>query len=60
VRNAVSLGGDADTMACIAGAIAEAHWGSVPESIAKETRKRLPPEFLDVLDRFSARFCAAN
>jgi ADP-ribosylglycohydrolase len=34
VRNAISLGGDADTMACIAGAIAEAHWGEVPEPIA--------------------------
>jgi ADP-ribosylglycohydrolase len=56
VRNAVSLGGDADTMACIAGAIAEAYWGGVPERIAGEVRKRLPAEFLDVLDRFRARF----
>jgi ADP-ribosylglycohydrolase len=56
VRNAVSLGGDADTMACIAGAIAEAHWGGVPEKIAEEVRRRLPLEFLDVLDRFRARF----
>ena len=36
IRNAVSLGGDADTMACIAGAIAEAHWGEVPREIARE------------------------
>ena len=56
VRNAISLGGDADTMACVAGAIAEAHWGAVPEHIAVETRKRLPPELLDVLDRFRERF----
>lgn len=56
VRNAVSLGGDADTMACIAGAIAEAHWGEVPPPIAIEVRKRLPVEFLDLLDRFQARF----
>ncbi|HTN29024.1 MAG TPA: ADP-ribosylglycohydrolase family protein [Burkholderiales bacterium] len=58
VRNAISLGGDADTMACIAGAIAEAHWGGVPESIAAEVRKRLPQEFLDLLERFRARFGA--
>lgn len=58
VRNAVSLGGDADTMACIAGAIAEAHWGDVPRAIAAEVRKRLPLEFLDVMDRFRARFGA--
>ena len=31
VRNAVSLGGDSDTMACIAGSIAETFYGSVPE-----------------------------
>jgi ADP-ribosylglycohydrolase len=34
VRNAISLGGDCDTMACIAGGIAEAFYGSVPEAIA--------------------------
>ena len=56
VRNAVSLGGDADTIACIAGAIAEAHWGGVPEEIAGEVRKRLPQEFLELVDRFRARF----
>ena len=58
VRNAVSLGGDADTMACIAGAIAEAHWGEIPAAIAAEVRKRLPAEFLDVVERFRARFFA--
>ena len=52
VRNAVSLGGDADTMACIAGGIAEAFYGGVPDSIAEETRKRLPVEFLEVIDAF--------
>ena len=52
VRNAVSLGGDADTMACIAGAIAEAFYGGVPEQVAMETRRRLPAEFLEVIDAF--------
>lgn len=33
VRNAVSLGGDADTMACIAGGIAEAFYGEIPKEI---------------------------
>ncbi len=36
VRNAVSPGGDADTMACIAGDIAQAYFGAVPEPIAGE------------------------
>ena len=55
VRNAVSLGGDTDTMACMAGGIAEAFWGSVPAPIAEEVRRRLPEEFITVVDRFYAR-----
>lgn len=45
VRNAVSLGGDADTMAAIAGSIAEAFYGGVPDAIATEVMGRLddPP-----------------
>ena len=35
IRNAVSLGGDSDTLACIAGAVAEAKFG-IPENIAKQ------------------------
>lgn len=56
VRNAVSLGGDTGTMACIAGAIAEAYFGGVPEPIASEVKKRLPPEFLKVALRFIQRY----
>ena len=56
VRNAVSLGGDTGTMACIAGAIAEAYFGGVPEPIASEVKKRLPPEFLKVVERFAKRY----
>ncbi|MBP1769686.1 MAG: ADP-ribosylglycohydrolase, partial [Candidatus Aminicenantes bacterium] len=38
VRNAVSLGGDADTLACIAGGIAEAYYGPVPPEIRHKAR----------------------
>jgi len=41
VRNAVSLGGDADTLACIAGAMAEAFYGEVPATIQVEVLRRL-------------------
>ncbi|HUF64961.1 MAG TPA: ADP-ribosylglycohydrolase family protein [Gemmatimonadaceae bacterium] len=51
IRNAVWLGGDADTQACIAGAIAEAVWG-VPAEIEREVRARLPEELLAILDEF--------
>ena len=40
VRLAVSIGGDSDTIACIAGGIAEAYYG-MPESIKAETLNRL-------------------
>ena len=35
IRNAVSLGGDTDTLACIAGSIAEPFYGGVPPEISK-------------------------
>lgn len=35
IRKAVSIGGDADTMACIAGGIAEAYYGEIPEHIRR-------------------------
>ncbi len=53
VRNAILLGGDADTMAAIAGSIAEAYYG-VPEEIVSEVRKRLPTDLLDVVERFQS------
>ena len=51
IRTAVSLGGDCDTLTCIAGGMAEAFYG-VPEEIAAEGRKRLPADMLGVLNRF--------
>jgi ADP-ribosylglycohydrolase len=51
LRNAILLGGDADTMAAIAGSIAEAYYG-VPEEIVAEVRKRLPADLMDVVEQF--------
>lgn len=56
VRLAVSLGGDADTMACIAGAIAEPFYGGVPPDVAAAVRSRLSTELVEIVDRFQARF----
>lgn len=58
VRNAILLGGDADTMAAIAGSIAEAYYGSVPDEIVVEVRSRLKPELLDVVVEFNKRYLA--
>lgn len=51
IRTAVSLGGDCDTLTCIAGGIAEAFYG-VPEGFKAECERRLPQEFLDILSKF--------
>lgn len=51
VRMAVSLGGDADTQACIAGAVAEARFG-IPKGIAKEAITRLDDELRSVATLF--------
>ena len=51
IRTAVSLGGDCDTLTCIAGGIAEAFYG-VPDELIRECRNRLPEEMLNVIDQF--------
>jgi ADP-ribosylglycohydrolase len=56
VRKAISLGGDSDTMACIAGGIAYAFYKEIPLDIVTNVRERLPDEFLFILDRFSERY----
>lgn len=59
VRNAVSLGGDSDTLACIAGAVAEAYYGLPPPSVVQKVRKILTPELWQILLRFYAEFSPA-
>ncbi|MBN9120345.1 MAG: ADP-ribosylglycohydrolase family protein [Planctomycetes bacterium] len=56
VRNAISLGGDADTMACIAGAIAEAFYGGVPDHIRGPVLERLDDRIEGVLEEFTERY----
>ena len=51
IRNAVSLGGDTDTTACIAGSIAEAFYGC-PDELREKCLSRLPEEMRDVLLAF--------
>ena len=50
------LTGDADTMGAITGGIAEAYYGGVPEHIRKEVLKRLPNEFIEVMQKFYQKF----
>lgn len=51
IRTAVSLGGDCDTVTCIAGSIAEAFYG-IDEDLKVKCRARLAPELLAVMEEF--------
>lgn len=60
VRLAVSIGGDADTQACMAGAIAEAYYGEMPKSIEIETIKILTPDLMKIVKDFSENIAIGN
>ncbi len=51
IRTAVSLGGDCDTLTCIAGSVAEAFYG-VPDYLKEECENRLPEDMAEVLIKF--------
>lgn len=51
IRLSVSLGGDCDTLTCIAGSVAEAYY-DIPDTMVYECRNRLPSDMLSVVDNF--------
>jgi ADP-ribosylglycohydrolase len=53
IRKAISLGGDADTLACIAGSMAEAHYGGVPAHIAGPAMAALDERLRRVVTAFA-------
>ena len=55
LRNAISIGGDSDTLACIAGAVAEAHYGGVPAALAVPAWRALDDAQRAVVTRFARR-----
>lgn len=62
IRLGVSLGGDSDTLACIAGGIAEAFYKDIPKWIVDEVWRRLPYAFKGILDRLhkDSYYCEVN
>jgi len=57
VRNAISLGGDSDTLACITGAIAEAFYGTLSQSIIQRVEKVLSRDLWEIALRFTSEYC---
>jgi len=56
IRKAISLGGDADTLACITGGIAEAFYRGVPPDIATRALAILDEPLRDIVFEFNAKF----
>lgn len=56
IRNAISLGGDADTLACITGGVAEAYYGGTPTELATPVLAMLDEHLVAVVDRFRQRY----
>ena len=56
IRLAISLGGDGDTQAAIAGAIAHAYYKHIPDAMLEPVRARLPAEFLQIIDEFERKY----
>ncbi len=56
VRNAISLGGDSDTLACITGGIAEAFYGDIPEGVFTKVKELLTPDLWAVTEAFCTRY----
>ncbi len=56
IRNAISIGGDSDTLACITGGISEAFYGPVPEDIFKKVEEILPDDLMDIVNTFYKKY----
>lgn len=60
VRNAVSLGGDSDTLACITGAISEAFYKDLPLGIQARVRQFLTPDLWGITEAFCRKYIHGN
>ena len=56
VRKAISLGGDSDTLACMAGGIAQAYYRTIPDYIINEVKSRLHDDLLRVTEEFNTKY----
>ncbi len=55
IRNAISIGGDSDTIGCITGSIAEAFYG-IPQSIYRQGLNYLPDNFRKLVQIFEKKY----
>ncbi len=55
IRNAISVGGDSDTLAAITGGLAEAYYG-IPRALREQAMTYLDPELCDIVEAFEALY----
>ena len=55
IRNAISIGGDSDTLGCITGSIAEAFYG-IPKDLYDKGLEYLTPHFKNVVKEFEEKY----
>jgi ADP-ribosylglycohydrolase len=58
IRKAISIGGDSDTIACIAGGIAQAFYREMPDLIIKKVKAVLDQRLNAIVSEFMARYCS--
>jgi len=56
IRKAISLGGDSDTIACIAGGIAQAYYKDIPPQTVSQVNRLLDWEFKQVINTFNQTY----
>jgi len=64
IRSAVLMGGDSDTIACMAGTIAQPYYGvgvsAIPPNSVKKVFKKLPDELADIVVNFTKKYVDQN
>ena len=59
IKKSISLGGDADTMACITGGIAQAYYKKISENIVRNVKDKLPGDLSMILGIFNYNYRCA-
>ena len=57
IRNAISIGGDSDTIACMTGGIAEAYYKEIPQPIIDKARLKMDAGMKRVMGEFMDKYC---
>ena len=59
IRNAISIGGDSDTIGAICGAVAGAYYG-IPADVHEKAERFLDPFLVEMLHKFERKFLASS